>query len=279
MGLQLSSVILSSPSVEPTGASQALPDVRGPEYVVKIRYATLPSGLHVRAVARGNDTLIYLLPGLTTEQREAALRRMRSSARMGQGPPLPPAGLAIALLEDRILTTVKKVTAAMRVHPAMLLPLFLILLATAVAYSALSSDSIKIRSPQEGGVPEILIGPPAAEAAGPSPASKNPDPGQPGGLVPGSPRPGRSGAPSLRPSRHRHRAERPWPWPEPVPTWPGQPPSPSPSPGPGPSAPSPWPSGSWSPSPCPSQSPWPSWSGTGSPSQPPTTPNDGRWCK
>jgi hypothetical protein len=39
--------------------------------VIKIRYADLPGGLHIRAVARGKDTIIYLLPGLTAYQRQA----------------------------------------------------------------------------------------------------------------------------------------------------------------------------------------------------------------
>ena len=53
--------------------------------MIKIRYADLPAGLHIRAVARGKDTIIFLLPGLTPPQRQAALRRARSSARMGHG--------------------------------------------------------------------------------------------------------------------------------------------------------------------------------------------------
>jgi hypothetical protein len=37
--------------------------------VIKIRYADLPGGLHVRAETRGKDTIVCLLPGLTLEQR------------------------------------------------------------------------------------------------------------------------------------------------------------------------------------------------------------------
>ena len=62
--------------------------------MIKIRYADLPGGLHVRVEARGKDTIIYLLPGLTVAQRRAALRRARSSARMGHGPRLPAPGVA-----------------------------------------------------------------------------------------------------------------------------------------------------------------------------------------
>ena len=48
--------------------------------MIKIRYADLPAGLHIRAVARGKDTVIYLLPGLTAAQRQAALRRGAAKA-------------------------------------------------------------------------------------------------------------------------------------------------------------------------------------------------------
>src|SRR3981081_199858 len=90
MGLQLSKVIVSSPSVEHgwgrIGAFQIA--LRGPEHVIKIRYADLPGGLHVRAVAHGKDTIVYPVPGLTVATGQAALRGVRSSARMGHGPPL-----------------------------------------------------------------------------------------------------------------------------------------------------------------------------------------------
>ncbi len=62
--------------------------------MIKIRYTDLPAGLHIGGGPR-KDTVIYLLPGLTAAQRQAALRRARSSARMGHGPRLPrPARLA-----------------------------------------------------------------------------------------------------------------------------------------------------------------------------------------
>jgi hypothetical protein len=115
--------------------------------MVKIRYANLPGGLHVRAVTHGRHTVIYLLPGLTLEQRRAALRRVRSSARMGQRPPIPAAGLTRAVIADRVLTTVRNLVGAVRLHPAMFAPLVVILLSAAVAFFVLSSVSIKIRSP------------------------------------------------------------------------------------------------------------------------------------
>ncbi len=151
--------------------------------MIKIGYADLPGGLHVRAVTRGKDTVIYLLPGLTVEQRRAALRRVRSSARMGQGPPLTAVGLARAVIADRIMTTVRNVAGATRVHPGMFVPLIVILLSAAVACFVLSSVSIKIHSPQAG-APETLIGPAIATAAGPPHGSRSRDPGLPGGPAP-----------------------------------------------------------------------------------------------
>ena len=118
--------------------------------MIKIRYADLPGGLHVRAVARGRDTVIYLVPGLTVDQRRAALRRARSSARMGHGPPLSATGVTCAMVADRIRTTVGNAAAAMRVHPAMFVPITVVILSATVAYFLLMSVTIKVRPPQAG---------------------------------------------------------------------------------------------------------------------------------
>jgi hypothetical protein len=232
--------------------------------VIKIRYADLPSGLHIQAVVRGKDTIIYLLPGLTVEQRRAALRRVRSSARLGQGPPLSTSGLARALVADRIMTTVRNVASALRVHPAMSVPLIVILLSAAVAYFLLSSVSIKIHSPQAG-APATLLGPPIAAAATPSDGGRQRDPDGPGGLVPGRPPPGQPGPPAPKQPGGGHPSPSPLPSPGPLPTGPvppgqGLPPGPPPSPDP---SPAPWPSGSTSPSTPSSPSPSPTRSGGG----------------
>ena len=221
--------------------------------MIKIRYADLPGGLHVRAVAHGKDTIVYLVPGLTVAQRQAALRRVRSSARMGHGPPLSAAGLAYALVADRMRTTVRNAAAAMRVHPAMFVPLIVILLAAAIAYFALTSVSIRVNSPPAG-TPQMALGAPAAVAVGPSRGSEPRYPGQPGepgGLVPGEPPPGRAGAPTPK----KPGGEDPSPGPSPSPS-----PSPTRSPGPGRPGQPPFPA----PSPAPSSVPLPSPTGSGS---------------
>jgi hypothetical protein len=52
--------------------------------MVRIRYAELPVGLHVATRSYGHCTVVYLLPGLTPEQRRAALTFAKRSARAGR---------------------------------------------------------------------------------------------------------------------------------------------------------------------------------------------------
>jgi hypothetical protein len=201
--------------------------------VIKIRYADLPGGLHIRAVARGKGTVVYLLPGLTAEQRQAALRRARSSGRMGQGPRLPAAGVAGAVMVDRFRTTVRNGAAAMRGHPAIFVPPILIIVTAAVAYLLLVSVSIRISEPQssEPGnpIPAAVAPPPGSRAQYPDPQPTHPAsvrliyapaPGQPVGGGHRGPSPSASPTPS--PTRAR-------PTPSPTPS-PSTTPSPSPSP-------------------------------------------------
>jgi hypothetical protein len=141
--------------------------------VIKIRYADLPGGLHIQAVARGGDTVIYLLPGLTAEQRQAALRRARSSGRMGQGPRLPAAGVAGAVMVARIRTTVRNGAAAIRGHPAIFVPPILIIVTAAVAYLLLVPVSIRMIPEPQASDP----GDPVPAAVAPPPGSRAQDPG------------------------------------------------------------------------------------------------------
>jgi hypothetical protein len=90
--------------------------------MVRIRYSELPVGLHVTAVAVGRQTIVYLLPGLTRAERQAALLRVRSSAHMGHGPSLPAFGLVRAVAADRLRAGARTLGAAMRRHPLLLVP-------------------------------------------------------------------------------------------------------------------------------------------------------------
>jgi hypothetical protein len=194
--------------------------------VIKIRYADLPGGLHIRAVARGKDTIIYLLPGLTAEQRQAAMRRARSSGRMGQGPQLPAAGVAGAVMVDRFRTTVRNGAAAMRGHPAIFVPPILIIVTAAVAYLLLVSVSIRISEPQPGNpIPAAVAPPPGSRAQYPDPQPTHPASAR---LI-YAPAPRRSAG-----GGHRDPSRSASPTPSPTRARPTPSPTPSPSPTPAP---------------------------------------------
>lgn len=194
--------------------------------MIKIRYADLPAGLHIRTAASGKDTIIYLLPGLTAAQRQAALRRVRSSARMGQGPRLPVAGVLRAVVVDRIRTTVRNAAAAMRGHPAILVPPLAIIVTAAIAYILLVSVTIRLHEPQASGSSGQGAPVPAAVAPPQGRADDDP-PGRPGSTRPTASR--RSQRPAPRPSGGGHGATGASPSPSPTPSSAGSPPSPSPS--------------------------------------------------
>ena len=99
--------------------------------MVKIRYSALPSGLHVAAAADHDGTVVYLQPGLTQAQRRAALVRVRSSARMGQGPTLPRPAMARAIAADKVRTNARIGAAAARRHPMLFLPPTILLVVSA----------------------------------------------------------------------------------------------------------------------------------------------------
>ncbi len=224
--------------------------------MIKIRYSDLPAGLHVRTSVQGRHTILYLLPGLTATQRRAALHRARSNARVGYGPRLPPAGVACALAADRIKMTARNSLAAVRVHPAFLVPVVIVAVSVVVAYLLLVSVSIRFRSPQaagpggRGGIPfdrPTGSSHPRSPAWASDPASLTPL-GQSGdvdssGVAPklgGGPRPG-SSSPAYPPpfrspsSSASPQPTDPGPSPGPLPgASPGRSPTPSPSPSPSP---------------------------------------------
>lgn len=222
--------------------------------MIKIRYSDLPAGLHVRTAVQGRHTILYLLPGLTVAQRRAALRRARSNARVGHGPRLPTAGIALALSADRIRTTARNSLAAVRVHPALFVPAMIVVISVAVANVLLATVSIRFRPPETAGAAG-QIGVPFGTAHGDSLAGAPARGGQPAppasqGLSAAA---GPGGAGPKRGSElHPGPSSRPHPSPSssasPAPTVPG--PSPGPSPGTSPGT-----SRSPSPSPSPSASP------------------------
>ncbi|HEY5358321.1 MAG TPA: hypothetical protein VIJ82_11705 [Streptosporangiaceae bacterium] len=223
--------------------------------MIKIRYAELPAGLHVRAEARGRSTIIFLLPGLTPAQRRAALIRARRSASLGHGPSLPAAGVALAVTVDQIKATLRNGLLAFRAHPLLLFPPVIIAATATLVYIMLASGTLVIRSPQAGGPfpqPGPVPGRPGPSRSA-APADRPASGGGPGSTVAaGHRRPGRP-APSPHPSRSAGHSTSPSPSPS---TSPSPSPSPQPTGQPGPtSAPgSPSPSPTFPPSPSPSSS-------------------------
>ena len=95
--------------------------------MICIRYRDLSAGLHGKAECAGRSTTVYLVPGLTRAQQNAALRRLRQESRMGCGPRLSAVQLALAVVADRIRTGLGQMLAVIRFHPALtMLPTLLI---------------------------------------------------------------------------------------------------------------------------------------------------------
>jgi len=187
--------------------------------VIKIRYrdaVELSPGLHAAAVRQGRSTIVFLLPGLTSAQRRAALRRLRLSARMGYCPPLPAAQLALALVADRIRTTVGQLGTLVRSHPAGSTVPVMVLSAGAIAFLALSAVSIQVLHvrPDPGRSGALALpGSHSGAGASSSAPAQGPAPAGPGG--PGSADPG-TRVVSSRPGAGE--TPRPVPSPSPSPT-------------------------------------------------------------
>ncbi len=134
--------------------------------MIKIRYRDsneLSPGLHAAAERHGRRTTVYLLSGLTAAERRAALRRLRLSARMGYCPRLPAARLALALLIDRIRTTIGQAGAVFRLHPAGSTVPVMVISGGAIAFLVLSTVSIRVLHPSRTST--------ASSAAGTSPVA------------------------------------------------------------------------------------------------------------
>jgi hypothetical protein len=220
--------------------------------MVKIRYSELPAGLHVTAEQDGRDTIIYLQPGLTAQQRRAALIRVRSSARMGQGPALTSLGMALAVSADRLRTTVGNGAAAMRGHPLLLVPPLILLVSGAIIFVLMSFVTLTVPQHASAGGTPGQDAPPAAASR--HPAGPGGHPAIPA-LDPGSPGPGQSGSTGPAPTSSLPPSPTPTSAPGPMPTAPG-PTSPGPVISPSPS--SSVPSVTSSPEPSPSATPSPS---------------------
>jgi hypothetical protein len=172
--------------------------------MIKIRYRDsneLSPGLHAAAERRGRSTTVYLPSGLTTAERRAALRRLRLSARMGYCPRLPAAELALALLVDRIRTSIGQAGAVFRLHPAGSTVPVMVISGGAIAFLVLSTVSIRVLHqgtaiqssasgplpvasagalPISGPISGTSLGPPAGLGGGPGRGSDGTQLTQPG---------------------------------------------------------------------------------------------------
>lgn len=119
--------------------------------MIHIRYKTLSPGRHAEAARGTKGVVVYLVPGLTGDQRRAALRRLRQEGSRGCGPELPSVQLGIALAVDWLRVGVGNTGAVVRRHPVgTLLPALL----AAGLLAAFVLASVSVRP-----VPEVAPGP------------------------------------------------------------------------------------------------------------------------
>jgi hypothetical protein len=91
--------------------------------VIRVRRRDFVSGSHNVTGFQGiaerlpHGVTIYLLPGLTSRQRRAVIRRLRQEASRGCGPELPLVQLLIALFLDRVRGALRLAAGAVRLHP------------------------------------------------------------------------------------------------------------------------------------------------------------------
>ena len=166
--------------------------------MIKIRYVDpnkISPGLHAAVECHGRSTTVYLLCGLRPQQRQAAFRRLRMSARMGYCPALPAPQLAFARFKDRIRTGLGQLGAVVRSHPAASAVPLMLVSAGAIGFLLLATVSPGahpgLRTP---GPLAAAPRPAQAEGAGgaegtAAPANAAPIPRAPVGPVPGGPAP------------------------------------------------------------------------------------------
>jgi hypothetical protein len=185
--------------------------------MIKIRYAELPAGLHVTAEGDRRGTVVYLLPGLTPAQRRAALRRIRSSARMGQGPTLPAPAMAAAIAADRARTTARTCAAAMRGHPVLFLPPLIAVVVSAIVFMLMLQVplTVTLQDRAAASLPTLPVGSSTSVNHRPhhhhlvgSTARQPGVPAQQWRPPASAPSPDPSPSPDSR-SRHRHRRHAP----------------------------------------------------------------------
>jgi hypothetical protein len=143
--------------------------------VIRIRYKDFSAGTHDVAGLQGRTercargVAVYLLPGLTTWQRRAVIRRLRQEASRGFGPPLPLPQLTIALGLDRVRTAARIVRAIVRLHPAVTLVPSAFVVAMMALFVIASGGRPGITPGTRGGLADAAVGGSAARAVNAGP--------------------------------------------------------------------------------------------------------------
>jgi hypothetical protein len=132
--------------------------------VIRIRYKDIcagthevAAGLHGMAERGPGGVTVYLLPGLTTGQRRAVIRRLRQEASRGFGPPLPLPQLAVALGLDRVATAARIVKAIVRLHPAVTLVPGAFVVAMMALFVIAAGDRAAITQGAGGGLADAAV--------------------------------------------------------------------------------------------------------------------------
>jgi hypothetical protein len=115
-------------------------------------------GLYGRAERGARGVTVYLLPGLTTRQRKAVIRRLRQEASRGFGPPLPPPQLAMALGLDRLRSAARIAAAIIRLHPAATLVPGAFVVAVMSLFVIASADGLGATFTAPSGLAEAAAG-------------------------------------------------------------------------------------------------------------------------
>jgi hypothetical protein len=218
--------------------------------VIKIRYSDLSPGLHASARREGRHTVIYLVPGLSSVDRQNAIGRLRASARVGHGPKIPALLLGLALIADRVAVTVRTVATAARLHPAGLAIPIAVLTVGAILYGLFVTVSFRIGPPSGSNSIELPLPvatravnhrpghmPVSGRRADPVSASRLTRSGAPGsaghsGGLGSTGRPGPNPTVSPAPSTSPVGSPSPPAYPSPSPTPTSLTPAPAPSPSP-----------------------------------------------
>lgn len=168
--------------------------------MITIRHVPLPGGMHARAETQGRRVVLFLAPGLSPEQRWAALRRVRQAGRVGRGPRLPWGAVVAALAQDRARATALAAGRAARRHPVGS-ALVATLVAALFGYAVAGPAGQALNVPQIPGFPVVVprqlalpSGPPSragVRATGPPrPRARRPQPSPASGGAPPSASPG-----------------------------------------------------------------------------------------